>query len=242
MRKNIELLKCDLKIFVREPMGAAFIIFFPVIMMIVNFFVDSQGKYLLEMMAGTIGLSIMSSGIMGVAIVIGINRETNIYKRYQISNIKGYMLFLSIFIVQMFITTTSVILQFLLAITLYGNGKFSNINIFGFVIDYLISITLLFSIGLFLSSVVKSLKNLHGIASLFFTVMMLLCGSAIPISKMPNFMQKAVMILPLSQINISLYQDLKGLCINKFIFYIYAIFFSILCLGLGIKHFKWEAV
>jgi|GEM_PF-5022380 putative ABC-2 type transporter len=242
MRKIIELLKCDLKIFVREPMGALFIIFFPEIIMIANFFIDSQGEYLTEMMAGTIGLSIMSSGIMGVAIVIGVNRETNVYKRYQISNMKEYMLFSSIFIVQMLLTTSSVISQFLLAITLYGSAKFSDINGFVFVIDYLISISLLFSIGLFLSSVVKSLKNLHGIASIFFTVMMLLCGSAFPISKMPSLMQKIVMILPLSHINISIYQDLEGICANKFIFYIYAIFFSILCFGLGIKHFKWEAV
>lgn len=240
MRKNIELLKCDLKIFIREPMGAAFIIFFPIIMMIVNFFIDSQGEYLIEMIAGTIGLTMMSSAIMGVAIVIGINRETNIYKRYQISNLKEYMLFLSGFIVQTLLTLISTLLQFLLVIAVYRSDKFYNINLFGFIIDYLVSTMLLFSIGIFLSSVVKSLKNLHGVTSLFFTVMMLLCGSAFPISKIPNFMQKIVILLPLSQINISLYQDLVGVGTDKLIFYIYAIALSILCLGLGIKYFKWE--
>lgn len=56
-------------------------------MMVASFIVDSGGNYLIEMIAGTIGLAVMSSSIMGVAIAIGINRETNIYKRYQISNI-----------------------------------------------------------------------------------------------------------------------------------------------------------
>ena len=60
---------------------------------------------------------------MGVAIVIGINRETNIYKRYRISNIKEYMIFLSIFIVHTFLTLISTLLQFLLVAMIYGMDK-----------------------------------------------------------------------------------------------------------------------
>lgn len=174
MKKIFELIKCDFKIFIREPMGAAFIIFFPMVMMVVNFIVGSGGSYLIEMIAGTIGLAIMSSAIMGVAIVIGINRETNIYKRYQISNIKGYMIFLSIFIVHTFLTLISTLLQFLSVIVIYGIDKLYSANLTGFVVDYFVSVILLFSIGIFLSSVIKSLKNLHGITSLTFTIMMLL--------------------------------------------------------------------
>lgn len=240
MKKIFELIECDFKIFIREPMGAAFIIFFPLVMMIVSFVVDSGGSYLIEMIAGTIGLAIMSSSIMGVAIAIGINRETNIYKRYRISNIKGYMVFLSIFIVHTFLTLISTLLQFSSVIVIYGTDKLYNANLTGFVVDYFISIILLFSIGICLSSIIKSLKNLHGVTSLTFTVMMLLCGSAFPISKMPNFMQKIVMVLPLSHINNILYHDLAGDIVHKGIFYIYAIVVTAICFGIGIKYFKWE--
>ncbi len=240
MKKIFELIKCDLKIFIREPMGAAFIIFFPIVMMVASFIVDSGGNYLIEMIAGTIGLAIMSSSIMGVAIVMGINRETNIYKRYHISNIKGYMIFLSIFIVHAFLTIISTLLQLSLVIVLYGIDKLINADLVGVIMDYLISIILLFSIGIFLSSVIKSLKNLHGITSLIFTIMMLLCGSTFPISKMPNYMQKIVMLLPLSHINSILYHDLIGGNVHKGIFYIYAMVVTAICFGIGIRHFKWE--
>lgn len=240
MKKIFELIKCDFKIFIREPMGAAFIIFFPLMMMVVSFIVDSGGSYLIEMIAGTIGLAIMSSSIMGVAIVIGINRETNIYKRYRISNIKEYMIFLSIFIVHAFFTLISTLLQFLLVAMIYGMDKLYSANLTGFVVDYFISVILFFSIGICLSSIIKSLKNLHGITSLTFTIMMLLCGSAFPISKMPNFMQKIVMVLPLAHTNSILYHDLTGDIVHKGIFYIYVMVVIVICFGIGIKYFKWE--
>ena len=160
MKKYMELLKCDLKIFIREPMGAGFIIFFPIIMLFINFIVDSNGKYFQEMIAGTSGLAIMSSTIMGVAIVIGINRETNIYRRYEISNIKKNMIFTSMFIVQVILNTCAIILQFLVAILFYGFERFCYMDIGYFIIDCLIATILLFSIGTLLSSIIKSLKNL----------------------------------------------------------------------------------
>lgn len=118
--------------------------------------------------------------------------------------------------------------------------KLYNADLTGFIVDYFVSVILLFSIGICLSSVIESLKNLHGITSLTFTIMMLLCGSAFPISKMPNFMQKIVMVLPLSHINSILYHDLTGDIVHKGIFYIYAMVVTVICFGIGIKYFKWE--
>jgi len=189
--------------------------------------------------AAMITIGILATGVMGVPLTIADYRHRGILKRFQVTPVSP----LQILFAQGLIQLSSALVSFI-GVTLVYHLLF-DYELKGswaiFLLIYIFVILAMYSIGIFIGSVVPDQKSANVWSSVAYFTMLLFSGATIPYEAMPRFFQWLMDILPLSHGIHLLKQTSTGESLTDGLFHIVILS---LCIVIGlcgaIKYFKWK--
>jgi ABC-2 type transport system permease protein len=238
----------EIKIFLREPLGAFGSILFPVVVFVV------AGRLLggrvtpnSIAVAGfvRVGLPVLASvlialsGVLSLVTIIAIYREGGILKRLRATPLRPQTILTAHVLVKLALTLVTLALMVLAGKRYYPIH--ANVPIFGFAIALLISTWSILSIGFLIASIVPTARFAQPIGAAILYPMLALCGLFVPLESLPPALHAVARLLPLTYA-VSLLQGIwKGETWSAHIGDIAGlVVVFVICTALSAKVFRWE--
>jgi ABC-2 type transport system permease protein len=238
----------EIKIFLREPLGAFGSIVFPVLVFVAlgRF---TGGRLTPRSLSGVAFLSvglpvfvsvlIALSGVLSLVAIISIYREGGILKRLRATPLRPQTILTAHVLVKLALTALTMALM-----VLAGKRYFpldAHFPVFSFTIALLISTWSILSIGFLIASLVPTARFAQPIGAAILYPMIGLCGLFVPIQVLPPALQAVARVLPLTYA-VSLLEGIwKGEGWPAHVQDVAAlvVVFTI-CTALSAKVFRWE--
>ena len=248
MRGLWKLTWIEVKIFLREPLGALGTIGIPVLVFLVVGRVVGRGLTPSSLAASSfigIGLPVLASVLISVAAVlslvtiISIYREGGILKRLRATPLRPQTILTAHVFVKLLLTAATLALMVLAGKRYYPVGI--HVPLFGFTIALLISTCSILSIGFLIASIVPTARFAQPIGAVIMYPMLGVCGLFTPVASLPPALQAVARVLPLTYA-VSLLQAIwKGEAWSAHLGDVVAlvVVFAI-CTALSAKVFRWE--
>jgi ABC-2 type transport system permease protein len=238
----------EIKIFLREPLGAFGSILFPVVVFVV------AGRLLggrvtpnSIAVAGfvRVGLPVLASvlialsGVLSLVTIIAIYREGGILKRLRATPLRPQTILTAHVLVKLALTLVTLALMVLAGKRYYPIH--ANVPLFGFAIALLISTWSILSIGFLIASIVPTARFAQPIGAAILYPMLALCGLFVPLESLPPALHAVARLLPLTYA-VSLLQGIwKGEAWSAHIGDIAGlVVVFVICTALSAKVFRWE--
>ena len=245
MRGLLKLTWLEIKIFLREPLGAIGSIFFPILVFViigrlgggrVTTRMPPTGGFLRVGLPVLVSVLIAISGLLSLVTVISIYREGGILRRLRATPLRPQTILTAHVLVKLAISA------FTLALAVFtGFPVHTNFPIFGFTVALLISTWSILSIGFVIASLVPTARFAQPIGAAILYPMLGLCGLFVPVASLPPALQVVARALPLTYA-VSLLDGIsKGDAWSAHIVDVAALaaVFAI-CTALSAKVFRWE--
>jgi ABC-2 type transport system permease protein len=238
----------EIKIFLREPLGAIGSIFFPVLVFIV------AGRLLGgRMSAGSnpmagfvrvglpvfVAVLIALSGVLSLVTIISIYREGGILKRLRATPLRPQTILTAHVLVKLVLTLVTMSLMVLAGKRYYPISV--DTPVFGFAIALLVSTWSILSIGFVIASIVPTARFAQPIGAAILYPMLGFCGLFVPLESFPRAVQTAAHFLPLTYA-VSLLQGIwkgDGWPAHALDLAALVAIFAI-CTAVSAKIFRWE--
>jgi len=238
----------EIKIFLREPMGAFGSILFPVLIFIV------VGRWLGGRLPSNsmavsgfvrVGLPVLASvlialsGVLSLVTIISIYREGGILRRLRATPLRPHTILTAHVLVKLVLTLVTMALMVLAGKRYYPVNV--DVPVFGFAVALLISTWSILSIGFLIASIVPTARFAQPIGAAILYPMIALCGLFIPLDSLPPMLHALARALPLTYA-VSLLQGIwKGEAWSAHLGDVAAlvVVFTI-CTALSSKVFRWE--
>jgi len=238
----------EIKIFLREPLGAIGTIMVPVVVFLVVG--RAVGHGLTPQAPGTnsfvlVGLPVLASlliavsAVLSLVTIISIYREGGILKRLRATPLRPQTILTAHVVVKLILTAATLLLMMLAGKRYYPVGVHA--PLLSFTIALLISTCSILSIGFLIASIVPTARFAQPIGAVIFYPMFALSGLFVPLASLPQVARAAARMLPLTYA-VSLLQgiwrgdawsahigDLVALAVGFFV-----------CTMLSTKVFRWE--
>lgn len=189
--------------------------------------------------AAVITIGILATGVMGVPLTIADYRHQGILKRFQVTPVSPFQILFAQGLIQLSSALVSFIGVTLVYYLLFNYELKGSWAIF--LMTYTLVIIAMYSIGIFIGSLVPDQKSANIWSSVAYFTMLLFSGATIPYETMPRFFQYIMDILPLSHGIHLLKQASTGESLKDGLFHIVIL---ALCIVIGlcgaIKFFKWK--
>jgi len=238
----------EIKIFLREPLGAFGSIVFPVVVFVVAARLLG-GRFTPRAIASTgfvsVGLPVFVcvltalSGVLSLVTIISIYREGGILKRLRATPLRPQTILTAHVLVKLALTAVTMILLILAGKRYYPID--AHVPVFGFAMALLISTWSILSIGFLIASIVPTARFAQPIGAAILYPMLGLCGLFVPLTALPPPLQAISRLLPPTYA-VSLLQGIwKGEPWSAHIGDVAALVavFTI-CTVLSAKVFRWE--
>jgi ABC-2 type transport system permease protein len=238
----------EIKIFLREPLGAFGSIFFPVVVFVVAGRILG-GRPTPSFIAATgfvrVGLPVLASvlialsGVLSLVTIISIYREGGILRRLRATPLRPQTILTAHVLVKLALTVVSMALMVLAGKRYYPINV--HVPVFGFAMALLISTWSILSIGFLIASIVPTARFAQPIGAAILYPMLALCGLFMPLNSLPPALRVVAHVLPLTYA-VSLLQGIwKGEAWSAHIRDVAAlvVVFAI-CTALSAKVFRWE--
>ena len=238
----------EIKIFLREPLGAFGSILFPVLVfVVVGRLLGGRGTPSSSAAAGfvRVGLPVLASvlialsGVLSLVTIISIYREGGILKRLRATPLRPQTILTAHVLVKLVLTVVTMALMVLAGKRYYPINV--SVPVFGFAMALLISTWSILSIGFLIASIVPTARFAQPIGAAILYPMIALCGLFVPLESLPPALHTTALLLPLTYA-VSLLQGIwKGEAWSAHIGDIAAlvVVFAI-CTALSAKVFRWE--
>ncbi len=238
----------EIKIFLREPMGAFGSIFFPVLVfVVVGRLLGGRLPSASNGVAGfvRVGLPVLASvlialsGVLSLVTIISIYREGGILRRLRATPLRPQTILTAHVLVKLVLTVVTMALMVLAGKRYYPVNV--DVPVFGFAVALLISTWSILSIGFVIASIVPTARFAQPIGAAILYPMLALCGLFVPLEALPPVVHNVARALPLTYA-VSLLQGIwKGEAWSAHIGDVAAlvIVFAI-CTALSAKVFRWE--
>ncbi len=238
----------EIKIFLREPLGAFGAIGIPVLVFLVVG--RTVGRSLAPSSLATsgfirVGLPVFASlliamnAVLSLVTIISIYREGGILKRLRATPLRPQTILTAHVIVKLLLTAATLTLMVLAGKRYYPVGL--QVPIFSFTIALLISTWSILSIGFLIASIVPTARFAQPIGAVILYPMIALSGLFVPLQSLPPVLRSVARVLPLTYA-VSLLQgvwtgdpwmahvgDIAALAV-----------IFIVCTALSSKIFRWE--
>jgi ABC-2 type transport system permease protein len=244
----LKLTWLEIKIFMREPLGAIGTIAIPVLVFVV------AGR----MLGGRISLNpspvsqfvrvglpvlaavlIALSGVLSLVTIISIYREGGILKRLRATPLRPQTILTAHVLVKLALTLATLVLMFLAGKRYYPMN--AGVPVIGFTAALLISTWSILSIGFLIASLVPTARFAQPVGAAILYPMIALCGLFVPLESLPPKLQVLSRALPLTYA-VSLLQGIwQGQAWSAHfgdIVALIAVF--VICTALSAKVFRWE--
>jgi ABC-2 type transport system permease protein len=238
----------EIKIFLREPLGAFGSILFPVlIFVVVSRFAGGRltpgslptAGFLRVGLPVFVSVLIALSGVLSLVTIISIYREGGILKRLRATPLRPQTILTAHVLVKLALTALT------MALTVLAGKRYYSVQtdfpVFGFTIALLISTWSILSIGFLIASIVPTARFAQPIGAAILYPMIGLCGLFVPVQSMPPALQVVARVLPLTYA-VSLLEGIrKGEAWSAHMGDVAAlvVVFTI-CTALSAKVFRWE--
>lgn len=238
----------EIKIFLREPLGAIGTIVIPVLVFVVTGRIVGHGLAPSSLAASsfiTVGLPVLASvliaisAVLSLVTIISIYREGGILKRLRATPLRPHTILTAHVIVKLVLTAATLTLMVLAGKRYYPSGI--HVPLFGFTIALLISTCSILSIGFLIASIVPTARFAQPIGAVIMYPMIAVSGLFVPVEALPPALQVVAKVVPLTYA-VSLLEgiwkgdtwwahtrDLAALAVA-----------FIVCTALSAKVFRWE--
>lgn len=114
-------------------------------------------------------------------------------------------------------------------------------NVLAFMGSWLLTLVSMFSIGLLMASLCRTIKSVNAVTTLVYFPMLFLSGATIPYELFPSGLQKIVNVLPLTQgiklmKAVSMGMELE----NIWRIVVLLVGITVICTSISVKVFRWE--
>jgi ABC-2 type transport system permease protein len=200
-----ELTWIEIKIFLREPLGAFGTIGFPVLFFLVvgraaNRRLPSpsigSSSFVRVDLPVVASLLIAVSAVLSLVTIIAIYREGGILKRLRATPLRPQTILIAHVVVKLILTAATLALMVLAGKRYYPVGV--HVPPFSFTIALLISTWSILSIGFLVASVVPTARFAQPIGAIVFYPMFALSGLFVPIEFLPPVLHALARVLPLT--------------------------------------------
>jgi ABC-2 type transport system permease protein len=205
MRGLWQLTWIEIKVFLREPLGAFGTIGFPVLVFVVlgrltnlKFAQPSFGASGLSR-AGVpvlVSLLIAVSAVISLVTIISIYREGGILKRLRATPLRPQTILTAHVIVKLIFTAATLGLMFLAGRRYYPAG--AHAPLFSFTVALVISTWSILSIGFLIASIVPTARFAQPIGAIILYPMIVFSGLFVPVESLPPMLQAVARVLPLT--------------------------------------------
>jgi ABC-2 type transport system permease protein len=195
----------EIKIFLREPLGAFGSIFFPVLVFVaVGRFAGgrltpgplSGAGFLRVGLPVFVSVLIALSGVLSLVTIISIYREGGILKRLRATPLRPHTILAAHVLVKLALTALTMALSVLAGKRYYPIH--AHFPIFGFTVALLIGTWSILSIGFLIASIVPTARFAQPIGAAILYPMLGLCGLFVPVQSLPPVLQVVARVLPLT--------------------------------------------
>jgi ABC-2 type transport system permease protein len=238
----------EIKIFLREPLGAFGTIVFPVLVFVIaGRFMGGRVKQPSLAAAGFVrvglpvfvAILIALSSVLSLVNIISIYREGGILKRLRATPLRPQIILTAHVLVKLFLTAIT------LGLTALAGRRYYPLDvktpILGFTLALLISTVSILSIGFLIASFVPTARFAQPIGAAILYPMIALSGLFIPLDALPPKLQAVAELLPLTYA-VSLLEGIwKGdtfLAHGRDVGALAIVF--VVCTALSAKVFRWE--
>ncbi len=238
----------EIKIFLREPLGAIGTIVIPVLMFLVAGRVVGRRVPPTALAASSfmsVGLPVLAAvlisvgAVLSLVTIISIYREGGILKRLRATPLRPYTILTAHVIVKLLLTAATLVLMVLAGKRYYPVGI--HIPLLGFTLALLISTCSILSIGFLIASIVPTARFAQPIGAVIMYPMIAVSGLFVPVGSLPPTLQAVAKVVPLTY-TVSLLEGIwKGETwwAHKGDVAALALVFTV-CTALSAKVFRWE--
>lgn len=241
-----ELTWIEIKVFVREPMGAIGTVLIPVVAFVgLGRFAggglepppSSGGLHLnLPVFAAVL---IAINTVLSLVTIISIYREGGILKRLRATPLRSYTILTAHVVVKLLLTAMTLGLMLLVGKRYYPPGI--HVRVIEFTIALLIATMSILSIGFIIASMVPTARFAQPIGSVILYPMLALSGLFFPVAALPQSLQRVAGVLPLTYA-VSLLDGIwKGEAWSAHMGDVGALaLVFVFCTAISAKVFRWE--
>jgi ABC-2 type transport system permease protein len=248
MRGLFQLTWLEIKIFLREPLGAFGTVVFPVAAFVVLGRVAGSrlapasiaGSGLIRVgLPVFVSILIALSAVLSLVTIISIYREGGILKRLRATPLRPRTILTAHVLVKLLLSAATLILMVLAGKRYYLVG--GNVPVLGFAIALLISTLSILSIGFVIASIVPTARFAQPIGAVILYPMIALSGLFFPVASLSPALRMVARAVPLTY-TASLLQGIwKG---DSWLAHIgdlaaLAVVFAV-CIAVSAKVFRWE--
>lgn len=140
---------------------------------------------------------ICATGLMGLPLVLSDYRDKKILKRYQATPVSPFLLLFVQVVLNLVISFITVLILWIIAKIFFGYVMLG--SAMWFLISFFLVLVAMYGIGMVIASISKNVKTSNLLCTLIYFPMLFLSGATIPYEIMPEFLQKIVNFLPLTQ-------------------------------------------
>jgi ABC-2 type transport system permease protein len=237
----------EIKIFLREPLGAIGTVVIPVLVFIGTGRAlgrkipdsASAGSFVRVGLPVLASLLIAISAVLSLVTIISIYREGGILKRLRATPLRPQTILTAHVIVKLILTAATLALMVLAGKRYYPVGV--HVHLFSFTIALLICTWSILSIGFLIASIVPTARFAQPIGAIIMYPMIAVCGLFSPVASLPPFLHALARVNPLTYA----VQLLQGIWVGDpwsahlgdvaALVLIFAI-----CTALSAKVFRWE--
>ena len=238
----------EIKIFLREPLGAFGTIGIPVLVFLVVGRVVGRKLPPTSLAANnfiSVGLPVLASvliavgAVLSLVTIISIYREGGILKRLRATPLRPQTILTAHVIVKLLLTAASLALMVLAGKRYYPVGI--HVPLLGFTMALLISTWSILSIGFLIASIVPTARFAQPIGAVIMYPMIAVSGLFVPVESLPPALQAVARVVPLTY-TVSLLEGIwKGDAWWAHVGDVAAlVVVFIVCTALSAKVFRWE--
>ena len=246
MKRFLTFLKVEGKLSLRSPDGIIFGIGMPIgVLLLIAVVAGSQSaggadySFLQSAFASLLTVGICATAFMGLPLTIADYRDKKILKHFFATPIRPFMILSVQVVIGMLTSFFSAALVTILAV--FGFGYRMEGDPFLFIGAFLLVMLSMYSIGMILASLCKTVKIANVVTTFVYFPMLFLSGATIPFELFPDTVQKVCNVLPLTH-GIKL---LKAVSLNMWSHEIWIsvallIVFAVVGCILSVVSFKWD--
>jgi ABC-2 type transport system permease protein len=248
MRGLWKLTWIEIKVFLREPMGAFGTIVFPVVIFLVVGRV--MGRRMTPSAIATSGfmqaglpiivsLLIVISAVLSLVTIISIYREGGILKRLRATPLRPQTILTAQVLVKLALSAATLLLMILAGKRYYPADI--HVHLFSFTMALLAGTLSILSIGFLIASIVPTARFAQPIGAAIFYPMLAISGLFMPVASMPPALRAVAQVLPTTYA-VSLLEGIwKGDAWSAHLGDVAALALGFLvCTALSAKVFRWE--
>ena len=238
----------EIKVFLREPLGAFGTIGIPVLVFVVTGRIVGHNLAPASLAASsfiTAGIPVLASvlisisAVLSLVTIISIYREGGILKRLRATPLRPQTILSAHVVVKLLLTAATLALMVLAGKRYYPIGI--HVPLFDFTMALLISTCSILSMGFLIASIVPTARFAQPIGAVIMYPMIGVSGLFVPVTSLPPALQAVARVVPLTYA-VSLLEGIwKGDVLSAHVGDVAALaVVFIVCTALSAKVFRWE--